>query len=94
MSEAHIHIHAPRATAKTIHACVCPDCKKRTRMLQFFTPWYGMDATCLRCGRGWQDGEWMPLEFVRQSRQKSIDRAKALWRKMPPTSANHYGLDQ
>lgn len=87
-----IHIYAPRPTAKKIHTAVCFDCKKRTRMLQFFIPWYGWDSTCLRCGRCWQDGAWVPLEFVRQSRQKSINHAKQLWRSLPPISENHYGL--
>lgn len=36
-----VHIHAPRATAKQVFAKTCPDCGKRTRMLAFFTPWYG-----------------------------------------------------
>jgi hypothetical protein len=30
----------------------------------------------------------MPLDFVRQSRQKSIAAAKAKWRSMPPVSEN------
>jgi ribosomal protein L37AE/L43A len=89
-----IHICAPKATYKRVFATNCPDCKKRTRMLQFFTPWYGWDSTCLRCGRMWSDGQWMPLDFVPQARQKSIDRAKKLWRRMPPVSENHYGIEE
>jgi len=88
-----IHIHAPSATAKSATATICVDCGKRTRMLQFFTPWYGWDSTCIRCGRRWMDGEWMPLDFVRQSRQKSIAEAKSTWRALPPCSENHYGID-
>ena len=87
-----IHIYAPSATAKRLHAETCPDCKKRTRMAEFFTPWYGWDSTCLRCGRNWKDGEWMALPFMRGSRKHNVDRAKAHWRKMPPVSANHYGV--
>ena len=89
----HVHIHAPQATTKVVTVTTCPDCKKRTRMLQFFTPWYGWDSTCLRCGRRWEDGEWMPLAFVPQSRQLSIAAAKRLWRRLPPASENHYGLE-
>ena len=88
-----IHIHAPKATAKHVTTGVCPDCKKRTRFLGFFTPWYGTYSTCLRCGRQWGGGEWMPLDFVRQSRQKSVARAKRQWRRMPPVSENHWGLE-
>ncbi len=86
-----IHINAPQPTAKNIYAGKCPDCKKRTRYLAFFTPWYGWDSTCIKCGRNWIDNEWMPLTFEPQSRQKSVARAKKLWRKLPPRSENHYG---
>ena len=89
----HVHIHAPRATSKTIFAQVCPDCKKRTRMLAFFTPWYGDNCTCLRCGREWADGEWLHLEFARGVRARNIENAKRKWRVMPPVSANHFGFD-
>lgn len=88
-----VHIHAPAATAKRAHGQTCPDCKKRTRMMEFFTPWYGWDSTCLRCGRAWQDGEWMPLPFMRGAREQNIARAKNIWRRMPPVANNHYGID-
>lgn len=92
--ETTLYICAPQATAKTVHAGECGDCGKRSRFLSFFTPWYGYDSTCISCGRNWCDGEWMPLSFVRQSRQKSIKRAKDRWRRMPDVVANHYGLNK
>lgn len=88
-----LHVHAPRATAKNIHRTVCLDCNKPTRLLQFFTPWYGWDSTCIRCGRKWCDGEWMRLSFDKNARKDSIAYAKEMWRAMPPVSENHYGLD-
>lgn len=88
----HVHIHAPRQTAKAVTAGDCPDCKKRSRFLGFFTPWYGWDTTCLRCGRRWQDGEWTPLDFMRGVRQRNIDATKRHWRAMPPVSENHFGI--
>lgn len=88
-----VHIYAPQATAKKAFATTCPDCKRRTRMLARFTPWYGWDSTCLRCGRSWCDGEWMPLPFMRGARQHNIDEAKKYWRRMPPVRANHWGMD-
>ncbi len=89
-----VHIHAPIATAKNLsEKTICLDCKRSTRMIGFFTPWYGWDSTCILCGRSWQDSEWTPLDFVRQSRQKSIAYAKQKWRSMPSVSENHYGLD-
>lgn len=93
-SNSRVHIHAPATTAKTLGVLqCCPDCKKRTRVLSFHVPWYGWDSTCLRCGRRWCDGEWMPLDFVRGSRRKSIDAAKRRWRALPPVSENHFGVD-
>lgn len=76
-----VHIHAPQATQKSAHATTCPDCEKRTRMLCFFTPYYGWDSTCILCGREWQDSMWCPLDFVRGIRQKNIERAKARFRR-------------
>ena len=77
---AYVHIHAPQPTERAITATVCLDCGKRTRMVQFFTPYYGWDSTCLRCGRHWRDGEWTALAFMRGARKNSIDRAKRRWR--------------
>lgn len=88
-----LHIHAPSATAKSIVRQICLDCKTRTRLLCFFTPWYGWDSTCIRCGRKWCDGEWMSLDFRKGAREDNIARAKSIWRAMPPVSENHYGLD-
>jgi hypothetical protein len=90
---AYVHIHAPKATAKRAVAETCLDCKKRTRMLEFFTPWYGWDSTCLKCGRKWGDGQWLALEFARGARQRNIDEAKTVWKKMPPRCENHFGID-
>lgn len=74
-----IHIYAPQPDIRKITAGTCPDCKRRTRFIAFHVEWYGWDSTCLRCGRRWQNGEWMHLDFVRGSRQKSVQRAKARW---------------
>ena len=86
-----IHIQAPRATAKRIQAGQCPDCKKRTRFVGFFTPWYGWSDTCLRCGRNWKCGERISLPFMPRARAANITAAKKQWRAMPPVSANSYG---
>lgn len=88
-----VHICWTRTTAKDVWSGNCVDCGKRTRFLSFFQPWYGWDSTCIRCGRRWSDGEWMPLPFVRQSRQKSIESAKDRWRRLPPVSENDFLAD-
>ena len=76
-----VHISAPQPDMKAVDVATCPDCKQRTRMLSFHTPWYGWDSTCIKCGRHWSDGEWMDLPFIRGSRQKSIDAAKKRFRR-------------
>ena len=93
MKDGDIHIHAPCPTAKRIFTTICPDCDMRTKMLEFYTPWYGWDSTCIKCGRNWLDNEWMDLTWERQSRQKSVARAKELWRKLPPISENRYDYE-
>jgi hypothetical protein len=89
-----VHIHAPRATAKRVVTGHCHDCNKRTRFVEFFTPWYGWDSTCLRCGRKWCDGEWMALPFMRGAREHNRAAAKSHWARMPPVANNHFGIDQ
>lgn len=56
----------------------CKDCGRKSWFAAVYDG--GWITTCLRCGRNWRDGEWMPLDFVRQSRQKSIAVAKRRWR--------------
>lgn len=75
-----LHIHAPQPSMRRILAAKCLDCKKRSRFVAFFTEWYGWDQTCLRCGRRWSDGYWMPLEFYRFARRNNINAAKKQWR--------------
>jgi hypothetical protein len=75
-----VHVCAPHAVGKFVNAGICPDCKKWSRFIGLHYEWYGTDQTCLRCGRSWSDGEWMPLNFERQSRQKSIASAKHIFR--------------
>ena len=82
MNNGEVHIYAPQPTRKNILSGDCPDCKQRTKFIGLFTEWYGWDTTCLRCGRKWADGEWMALDFVRGSRQKSIDSAKRAYRRV------------
>jgi len=78
MIDGQVHIHAPQPYQRNIKAGRCPDCKKRTRFLAFFTEWYGSDATCIRCGRHWADGEWIALDFHRWARQENIDNVEVL----------------
>ena len=75
-----IHVCTPQGY-RFAHAGTCLDCGKRTRFIGVHYEWYGPDKTCLRCGRSWSDGEWMPLDFVRQSRQRSIEAAKTAFRR-------------
>lgn len=87
-----VHVYAPRATNKRIVTDTCPDCKQRTRFLEVFTPWYGWDSTCIKCGRQWQDSEWMALDFIRQARQRSIELAKQKFRRTKINLDDPWGL--
>ena len=80
-------------TAKRAHYRVCLDCGKRAISRGFFQAWYGWHDTCMNCGRMWDDGEWLTLEFERGVRRSNIDAAKKTWRQMPPISKNHWGRD-
>lgn len=79
-----VHISSPQILEKFILTGHCPDCKQRTRFIGFAYEWHGDDQTCLKCGRRFSDGEWMPLAFTPQSRQKSIAAAKKRWRNCRP----------
>jgi hypothetical protein len=80
--EGSLHICAPPVVKHDARKMRCPDCKKESLVLTFFYEWYGPDSTCLRCGRRWSDGEWMPLDFVRGARRKSKESAKRRWREL------------
>jgi hypothetical protein len=77
----YVHINAPKAVKRSIHSGHCPDCKRNSRFIGLFYEWYGWDTTCLRCGRRWSDGEWMPLPFYQHARRDSIASAKSHWRR-------------
>jgi hypothetical protein len=79
----YVHIYAPPVVEKRIVRTTCPDCGKPTRMLCFFQEWHGWSSTCIRCGRHWDDGEWIPFEFYRNARRDSIASAKRRWRSLP-----------
>ena len=75
-----IHICSPPRTEQRIVSGKCSDCKKFSRFIQFFYEWYGPNETCLKCGRQWNDGEWMPLDFTRGIRKQNIEKAKKIYR--------------
>ena len=78
-----IHICAPNPEGFGLRSIdKCPDCAKHTRMIYTDYEWYGREQTCLRCGRHWSGGEWMPLCFEPQSRRKSIEAAKKHYRRL------------
>jgi hypothetical protein len=75
-----LHVYAPDASLVELGRRVCLDCNRNAYFTAIHTDWHGWDTTCLHCGRSWCDGEWMALDFVPQSRQRSIDGAKRRWR--------------
>lgn len=76
-----VHICAPLPTHRFHFKKVCLDCKKESLFIGVSYEWYGSDATCLRCGRKWCDGEWMPPGFYRNARRDSKRAAKAAYRR-------------
>ena len=82
---AYVHIYAPPVTSKAITRGMCPDCKRRSAFIGFFQDWYGWRSTCMKCGREWDDGEWLPLDFARGVRRHNIERAKARYRRLSLT---------
>lgn len=76
-----IHIHAPKPTRKKLITGQCPTCKRKSWFVAVFTPWYGWDQTCLRCGEEWQDGQMCPRPFMPAWRKKNIEAAKKSWRR-------------
>lgn len=76
-----LYIHWTKTHARGIDRKHCPDCKRDSFIAWFHQEWYGVDQTCLRCGRQWQDGEWCPLAFYRHARRDNIRAAKKRWRR-------------
>jgi len=72
---------SPTLDHQWVSAGICPDCQTWTRFINRAYEWYGVESTCLRCGRRWSDGEWMPFEFYRYARRDSIASAKRAWRR-------------
>lgn len=68
-------------TLQTKHRKTCPDCKRGTTHAAFWREWYGLDSTCLGCGRKWADGEWVQLGFYRHARRDNINAARARWKR-------------
>jgi hypothetical protein len=77
-----VHVCAPEVTYHKAILTDCPDCGKPSIHLVFGFEWYGPDRTCLRCGRRWSDGEWMPLDFYRHARRDNIRSAIRRWRQI------------
>lgn len=84
----HLHIHAPQSTDRILLRLDCPTCQCRTFFTRFYTPWYGWDSTCLKCGDSWADDEMHDRPFLRGWRQKSIGGAKKRWRAWDQAAAD------
>lgn len=77
-----VRVCAPWPTDRKLARIDCPTCKRRTFAVGWFAEWYGWDLTCLRCGEQWAEGEMLPRPFLRGWRKKSIEAAKARWRRV------------
>jgi hypothetical protein len=79
-----VHIYAPPSTGRSVRWAECPDCGKRSPMASIYYEWHGPHSTCMRCGRSWSDGEWMPLAFSRTARRDSRDQMRRSWKRARP----------
>ena len=84
----YVHVHAPQPDAFGISRHHCPTCKRRTFMVWRYTPWYGSDDTCLRCGEGWQDGERSERPFAPRWRERNKAAARRLYRRLRAEAPN------
>lgn len=75
-----IHINSPNPTRVDIDKSRCPDCKKQSYFVNRFYEWYGSMSTCMRCGREYADGEWLPLTFSRNARKINKDAARTIYK--------------
>jgi ribosomal protein L37AE/L43A len=82
VGDAVVHLNIPETLTHKAVKVLCPDCKKESLHLIFCYEWYGPERTCLRCGRKWSDGHWMPLAFYRYARRDNIRSAKRHWRQV------------
>ena len=76
-----IHINYTKTDDRQIVRKHCPDCGKRSYFACFFQNWYGWSSTCMRCGRRFEDGEWMPLAFMPKSREVNKSEARKRWKR-------------
>ena len=75
-----VHLCAPKPQNRFTSKTTCPSCNRPTLMIGISYEYYGVDVTCIRCGRNWKGGEWMPLDFFRHARRDNIRRAKRAYR--------------
>lgn len=75
-----MHIQNPEPEAFRRLITPCPTCKRRTRKVAFYTPYYGWDVTCCACGDCWDDEYMRPRPFRRGWRQQAIKEAKQSWK--------------
>jgi hypothetical protein len=76
-----IHIHAPAPRSIRIQRMWCPHCDKWRFMVNRNYEWYGLYATCLKCGDTWTNEGPLARPFERGWRKRRVAEVKADWRK-------------
>ena len=71
----HIAICRPTLDAWRRVFARCPVCKTRRLVLGEFQDYYGERFTCLTCGTGWMDGEY--IKPWKREQAEIVARAKA-----------------
>ena len=76
-----VHICAPRPDKVWIERFHCHNCERRRFAVLQHIEWYGVDATCLRCGERYSDEGRLPRPFERGWRERSKESARRLYRR-------------
>ena len=87
----YVHIHTPQPDDWGISRFTCPTCERRRFMLWRHVPWYGVDMTCLRCGEQWSDGERLERPFAPRWRQRNVEAARKLYRRLAASNPEFSG---
>ena len=82
MKEGDIHIHAPLPIEHKIKRSECPDCKKNSYFVTFYYEWYGLESTCMRCGRQFNEDGGQDLLFYRYARRDNKNSVRKFWKSL------------
>lgn len=81
-----VHVYAPPPMVVRLERFDCPTCERSRFAVVAVYEWYGPDATCLRCGERFNEEGRAARPFLPRWREKSVEAAKAFYRRHRSTS--------